>query len=354
MRVVIVDDEPWARSVIRSLGKWDEYNLDIVAEAENGQQALRLIEEYQAEIVITDMRMPGLDGAELLQKLADTFPRLKIIVVSGYQDFEYLREAIRSQAVEYLLKPVKGEELNRCLEEVIKAYRDEQVVDSHSLALFVGSSDQEQYLGYRQSIYQHLLENNRPAVIKGLEKLEAFLQNALVSPVTKSALVTVYRDYSLLLHELGAAGSSNEDRREHLGLRLQDCSTVAQLIKELAVLYTEHIDATEKQRLQAEQLDMDSVVRHLERHFTDPISLETVAQRFYVTKEHLSRRFKAFTGETMSAYIARKRMEKAKELLTSTTLPLKDIAEMVGYPELAYFHRVFKKYYGTTPKSLRS
>jgi two-component system response regulator YesN len=110
-RVLVVDDEPWSRQVARALGAWAAMDLEIVGEAEDGAAALRLIEKLQPHIVLTDMRMPSIEGAELLKAFSERYPAIKLIVMSGYQDIEYLRQSIRSRAVEYLLKPIDPEEL---------------------------------------------------------------------------------------------------------------------------------------------------------------------------------------------------------------------------------------------------
>jgi two-component system response regulator YesN len=81
--------------------------------------------------------------------------------------------------------------------------------------------------------------------------------------------------------------------------------------------------------------------------------LDTVAQRFFVSKEHLSRAFKSQSGENLSDYISRKRMEKAKELIVEGELAIKHVAKLTGYEDVAYFYRVFKKHFGQTPGDLR-
>lgn len=114
-RVLLVDDEPWNRDILRSLGEWETLGMTVAGEAEDGEEAIRLIEQHQPHIIITDMRMPGIDGVELLQTLSGQFPHIKVVVVSGYDDFNYAKHAIRHRATDYLLKPVNPDELNAVL-----------------------------------------------------------------------------------------------------------------------------------------------------------------------------------------------------------------------------------------------
>jgi two-component system, response regulator YesN len=96
-KILIVDDEKWTRETIKQFGKWEQYNIEVIGEAGDGQEALGLIEQFSPDIVITDMKMPGVDGIELLQIVTERFPQIKLIVVSGYDDFKYMRQAILSK-----------------------------------------------------------------------------------------------------------------------------------------------------------------------------------------------------------------------------------------------------------------
>lgn len=110
-KFIIVDDEQLIRKgILKKIEKFD-LGLQFVGEAENGEDALELIKSVNPQIVLTDMRMPLMDGKTLLKKLQQDFPKIKTIVISGYSDFEYLQVAISSSAVDYILKPFNREEI---------------------------------------------------------------------------------------------------------------------------------------------------------------------------------------------------------------------------------------------------
>jgi two-component system, response regulator YesN len=92
---------------------------------------------------------------------------------------------------------------------------------------------------------------------------------------------------------------------------------------------------------------------YMDNHYVDNIRLETIALQFFVSKEHLSRTFKQEIGSTVMDYIIMKRMEKAKELLQDPNVQIKTVAEAVGYTDLNYFFRIFKKVTGVTPSQMR-
>lgn len=116
-KVVIVDDERWIRRGLIQSIPWDQFGLELVGEAGDGQEAYTIALEQKPDLLFLDMRMPGLDGKELIAMLNRDMPELLTVVVSGYSDFEYTKEAIRHKAFDYLLKPVKKEELAALLEK---------------------------------------------------------------------------------------------------------------------------------------------------------------------------------------------------------------------------------------------
>src|SRR3954463_13907889 len=117
IKTLIVDDEKWTRETIKMFGKWENYGIAAIKEAADGQEGLNVIEQWSPDIVITDMKMPGVDGMELLRIVAERYPQIKLIVASGYDDFNYMRQAIRSKVNEYLLKPINADDLNSALEK---------------------------------------------------------------------------------------------------------------------------------------------------------------------------------------------------------------------------------------------
>ncbi len=114
---LIVDDEFLSRRAIRMLGCWKEIQVDRLYEASSVDEAVKAIEEYSPDIIVTDMNMPEKSGVELLQSISRENYDPFVLVISGYTDFEYTHQAIVSRVQNYLLKPVSPTELNRNLQE---------------------------------------------------------------------------------------------------------------------------------------------------------------------------------------------------------------------------------------------
>lgn len=117
-RVLIVDDEPEIRQGLRLKADWTSLNLAVIGEAGNGMEALERLACEAVDIVITDMNMPVMNGVSFLEDCHRLYPELKLIVITGYEDFGYARAAVRNQARDYLLKPVAGDELSAVLLKV--------------------------------------------------------------------------------------------------------------------------------------------------------------------------------------------------------------------------------------------
>ncbi|MBO4377293.1 MAG: response regulator [Lachnospiraceae bacterium] len=132
LNVYIADDEVWITLGLKKL--LEKLNMDVyvVGTANNGLTAKEEIGLFKPDIVFTDIRMPGLTGLELLQAIPEVSPDSKVVIISGYAEFDYAREAIKHHAVDYLLKPIKEEDLARVMNLIVnkKEGEDDEVSDS--------------------------------------------------------------------------------------------------------------------------------------------------------------------------------------------------------------------------------
>jgi two-component system, response regulator YesN len=135
---IVVDDESLIRrGTIKKLEALKE-TVTCVGEASNGNEALSLIDAQNPDIIITDMNMPIMDGTQFLPLLSDKYPDKRLIIISGYKDFEYTRHAISAKAVDYILKPFSKEEIQKTVLKAIK-----QIADKHALQNKIDLSESE-------------------------------------------------------------------------------------------------------------------------------------------------------------------------------------------------------------------
>ena len=118
--VMLVDDEEEVFQIMIKKLEWDKMGFEIVGYARNGVEALEMAETLQPDVVLTDIKMPFMDGLTLSKKLKELYPKVKIIILSGFDEFVYAKEAIKLEAEEYILKPINAMELKEVFERVKK------------------------------------------------------------------------------------------------------------------------------------------------------------------------------------------------------------------------------------------
>lgn len=133
IRVLVADDEEKVCQLICKLIHWEELEMKLVGTASNGIGALQMIEAEHPDLVLTDIRMPGYDGMELLKRARIQNPDMEFIIISGYSHFEYAQTAIRYGVSDYILKPVNEEALNATLQKVRQRYMEHQVLTEKNL-----------------------------------------------------------------------------------------------------------------------------------------------------------------------------------------------------------------------------
>ena len=120
IKVLIADDEKNICLMIQKLISWEEFGMEVVGLANTGVDAVRLMEEERPEIVISDIRMPGYDGLEVVQKAHDLGLSIDFVIISGYKYFEYAHKALTLGVEHYLLKPIDKGELEETLSKILR------------------------------------------------------------------------------------------------------------------------------------------------------------------------------------------------------------------------------------------
>lgn len=133
-KALIADDEVWIRRGIKEMTNWKALGLQLAGEAGNGQMAFDMALDCSPDILITDVRMPHMDGLTLSEKLLKHFPDLKIVIISGYEDFAYIKRAMNMEAFSYLIKPIDKDELNavlgKCTDAIAEQRGNEKLKES--------------------------------------------------------------------------------------------------------------------------------------------------------------------------------------------------------------------------------
>ena len=134
LKVLLVDDEIKIREGFKKLFDWEEHDLQIVGEASDGLEAINLIEELVHNIVVMDINIPIINGLKVIERAKVRHPGMAFIIVSGYDDFAYCKQALKLKITDYLLKPVDYEEFGSCIDNLKISLYEEKIsynMDDH-------------------------------------------------------------------------------------------------------------------------------------------------------------------------------------------------------------------------------
>lgn len=152
-KILIADDEYWTREKIRRMIQWDKYGLLFLEPAVDGEDVLRKMEEHHPDIVITDINMPYLDGVELLRILQEKYPEVVTFVISGYDDFDYVKNSFMAGSINYLVKPVGRIDLINALTKALEliSKRRQQKEETLRAASFLQDREFSQLLERKET-----------------------------------------------------------------------------------------------------------------------------------------------------------------------------------------------------------
>lgn len=523
LRVLIADDEQRICQLIRVLGQWEAFGLEVVGVVSNGLEAIEMIRTLKPDILITDIRMPGCDGLDVIREGLEHAPWMEVIIISGYAQFNYAQTALQYGVGEYLLKPINRDALNHALEKMaarcharkqqetdlqlmISSHKDDRMLlraklISDLISGSVSSQDAEalqtqyRFSACEEAFRVFVLKTDYDTTAfgkasldivcdKALSCFETALQGAfgdVVMGCVESSIVGVINyaekdialvraklrdalnqlvaqrnllgqvDFSLALgavcFDAKALSDSYRSARavaaqrliEGTGRLLEDspaspmqpnltlqreydhaitqaidvmslsqadeavdalrkaadaqglsgqkyldlvrgaallfttrlgiedvgemlasfesqcghCGTLDGLFACLKALQQRELETIMKRRRERDTQPVRDAKEYIRKHFSEPISLETVSEAIGLSVNYFSTVFKRETGEGFVKYLTRIRMEEARTLLKETRLSLVDICNQVGYNDLRHFKRIFKQETGLSPNEYR-
>ena len=151
-KIMLVDDEEEVRKSIIKKIDWADAGFEVVGDAENGEEALEKLELLEPDVVVTDIRMPYMDGLALTEKIRQRYPSTKVVIFSGFDDFEYAQRAIQLNVTEYILKPVNVEEMTAILKKIRRNLDEEMIAMRRDVDLL-----RERYVASLPLMREHFL-----------------------------------------------------------------------------------------------------------------------------------------------------------------------------------------------------
>ncbi len=328
--VLIVDDMEAIRKMIKRFPFWGESSGFIIkAEAKDGEEALKLFEEETFDIVISDIRMPIIDGIELIKELKVISPDTITILLTDYAEFSFAKEGIKYGVFDYLVKPVEKEALKNALMKAHKIleYRQAQltffypqtyVIDASKKISMGDNKGIEEIIAIEESI-KLSNSDNQGKITTLLEKVEDDIKKM------------VNEEHSWLKKFLG------EKNKYKLDLWL--IYVIEQLNNFSAV--------------NSKNQYINNVARYLLENIEEGVSMNDLAEKLYLSKNYLGELFKQETGESIGEFFNKAKVYRAVVLLLESDLKLNEIAFSLGFNNIEYFTKIFKKIMGVTPHNYR-
>lgn len=329
LQVLLVDDDMNMLEILKTKVPWADYHYTVMGAAENGETALQQIRKTMPDLIVTDIKMPvmnGLDFCESVRRLRDDVP---IILLSAYEDMMTARLAMKYNVTEYLLKPLNDANI-QLLCSVLKELAHHREQQAFYMAV---RSDPAR----RDEIAARLAAGD----------VEWFNDFFIRFTDCFSARFQVIREACTGMIELlyGARPDGKKQIDEQF-VRLHQCATKMEMVSFVTELYDRVLNVADYEPVLVDYQSgiFREIYDYVEHHFMLPdCSATMLSDRFHFSADHISRIFSRHTGCTLNVYINQKRMAYAVELLHDPDISINEVAIRSGFRNQNYFARIFRK-----------
>ncbi|MFP4015449.1 MAG: response regulator [Halanaerobiales bacterium] len=372
--LLIVEDEKPIREKMANNIDWEENDYRVYF-ASNGKEALTRLEKSNIDILVTDIKMPKINGIELVKKARKINKNIKVIIISGHAEFEYAQESIRLGVNDYLLKPFRSPRLLDVVNKTRKKINEE-------------NRQKEEIVNIRKEIDEYLKKNKLHSSLNWLTDDNFFrkqsslvVDNKVFQLLKTGSKQELEEELEKLFTEID---NYRSERQKYLLLINGIILNIYQTMKELGYEFVDLMQIIDYESLkQIESMNMEEVKKWLSElfykvnylvsfkkdkrneklvqkvkdyminNFSEGITLNDMAKRFSISTGYLSKIFLEQVGENFLDYLNMIRVNKAKELLKTTDKKIYEVADEVGFNDSYYFSSWFKKIVGVTPTTYR-
>lgn len=355
-KVLIVDDDKSTRYMLKRFKKWQSHGFVIADEACDGKEALQKLKSCHFDLVITDIKMPGMDGIEFLHELKSMKWQVCVIFLSTHSNFEYAKQGIRLGVFDYMTKPLIDELFSEALERA-KKYLDEEYLKRRKI-----KEEKKRLVESAKLYYPKKSEKTIVAcLLSG--------SSSLISEETEKTFTEITEMFEGDLYKIGIllntmlANISEEIYAAFPWLKKLEGKNIiynmtdAQTINEMKQQFLKYINSSLEMIKKYELHHADSVIRktcaYVVNHVEQDIKLEVIANEVRISKDYIGKLFKQKTGCNFNDFVTKVKMEHAKHLIQTGEYKNYEVSEKLGYSKPDYFSRLFKTYTGYTPSEFK-
>lgn len=379
--LIITDDDMMIRKGLNSLIPWEDLGFRLIGLFDDGKPVLDHLRQQSVDVILTDIRMHEIGGLDIAQEVYERHLPTQVIILSGYQEFEFAQRAVHYGVREYLLKPISLDLLTETFQKLYaelehRMGKQTQIIkmEEHLSELEMQRDNlflQDAYFGklLQEDAFEKRCQINHYDADMRFRRSFLFQISFDGNPALISSVIN-------LLSEHYTFHSLEQKEHEIIGLTIENtansthgdeptASDIAARIQTLTGMYVQVNPLAKFSNLRQITLyrnskekteSSDPVVRaevYMREHYAENITLNTVAAKIYVNSAYLSRVFHQKTGKTFTDALTAIRMEAAKRLLIQSNLPTAEVARECGYVDVKGFFRSFKRYTGISPGDWR-
>lgn len=337
-KILFIDDDETIEFIVSRMKIWESNNFKITRYAKNGMEALSILEKESFDLIITDIRMPIIDGLELLEDMRKRGDKTLLVLASTYSEFEYAKRGLQNGAIDYIIKPITEENLKELFIRVEKLLKEKEsnLEESKETTLKVSKDRIDKWYNLFINL-EETPENLQAKYLKELNNIlreEKVIFSELLFEGVWERIIKVFpwivklENIEFLFNE----ESFEEEVQEKI-------SSIQEIIK--------------KYKLNKYDSLINKICEIIIKNIGKDKLLDIIAEELELSKDYIGKLFKNKIGITLNEYSTILKMEYGKKLLKTSNKKVYEISEELGYSTVDYFSKLFKNYTNLTPVQYR-
>lgn len=334
-KVLFVDDDETIGFIVSKMKVWENSNFKITRYAQNGKEALLVLEKESFDLIITDIRMPIVDGLELLENIRKRGDKTFLVLASTYSEFEYAKRGLQNGAIDYIIKPITEENLKELFIRVEKLLKEkEDKPKETNLKVSKDRIDKWYNLFINLEETPKILKDKYLKELNDIVKEEKVIFSELLFEGIWEKIVKVF-PWLVKLENIEFLFKEESFEKEVE----EKIYNIQEIVK--------------KYKLNNYDSLINNVSEVILKNIGKDKLLDIISEELQLSKDYIGKLFKNKIGITLNEYSTILKMEYGKKLLNGSNKKVYEISEELGYSTVDYFSKLFKNYTGFTPVQYR-